>query len=324
VTYAQGLVEIGDRVWAWLQPDGSWGWSNAGLVADGGESLLVDTLFDLELTGRMLEAMRAATPAAARIATVVNTHANGDHCYGNHLVADAEIIATRRAAEEMGRVPASVLAGMLAAAPTMGAVGAYLQRIFGAFQFGEVIDTLPTRTFDGSLDVAVGDTAVRLLELGPAHTGGDLIVEIPGRRLAFAGDLLFVGGHPIVWAGPVSNWVAALTHIAALDVDIIVPGHGPLTDRAGATELAAYFVELQTQARPLWEEGLAPLAAARLISVDRAAAWGDAERLVVNVAACFRDFAGDPSPAPMATLFADMAELAGDVRSDAAGSPGMG
>src|ERR671923_1505669 len=99
--YTRGLHDVGDGVWAYLQPDGGWGWSNAGLVADGGASLLVDTLFDLRLTADMLDTMRAAVPAASRIGTVVNTHANGDHCYGNALVADAEIVASSAAAEEM-------------------------------------------------------------------------------------------------------------------------------------------------------------------------------------------------------------------------------
>ena len=95
--FTKGLHEIGKGQYAWLQPDGSWGWSNAGLVVGDGVSLLVDTLFDLHLTREMLDAMAAATRTSP-IGTVVNTHANGDHCYGNQLVAEAEIIATRAAA----------------------------------------------------------------------------------------------------------------------------------------------------------------------------------------------------------------------------------
>ena len=49
--YTKGLHEVGQDVWAYLQPDGSWGWSNAGLIVDGDQTLLVDTLFDLKLTG---------------------------------------------------------------------------------------------------------------------------------------------------------------------------------------------------------------------------------------------------------------------------------
>ena len=47
VAYERGLHELGDGLFAYLQPDGSWGWSNAGLIAADGTSLLVDTLFDL-------------------------------------------------------------------------------------------------------------------------------------------------------------------------------------------------------------------------------------------------------------------------------------
>ena len=64
--YSKGLHEIADGVWAYLQPDGGWGWSNAGLITGDGSSLLVDTLFDLRLTAEMLEAMRATSPAAQR------------------------------------------------------------------------------------------------------------------------------------------------------------------------------------------------------------------------------------------------------------------
>ena len=103
--YRKGLHDLGDGVYAYLQPDGSWGWSNAGLIVDGEQSLLVDNLFDLKLTQAMLDEMRAAAPAAASFDYLVNTHANGDHCWGNELVAGAEIIASRAGAEEMAEVP---------------------------------------------------------------------------------------------------------------------------------------------------------------------------------------------------------------------------
>src|SRR5580658_361282 len=47
--YTKGAHDLGNGCFAYLQPDGTWGWSNAGLVTDGGETLLVDTLFDLRL-----------------------------------------------------------------------------------------------------------------------------------------------------------------------------------------------------------------------------------------------------------------------------------
>src|SRR5713101_9097524 len=100
-SYTRGLHDLGNSVYAYLQPDGSWGWSNAGIVTGGTASLLIDTLFDLKLTGEMLDTMRRSIPAASHIDMLVNTHANGDHYYGNELVADAQIISSRRTADEM-------------------------------------------------------------------------------------------------------------------------------------------------------------------------------------------------------------------------------
>ena len=112
--YERGLAALGDGTWAWLQPDGSWGWSNAGLVVDGEETLLVDTLYDFPLTQEMLDAMRASVPAAARIDRLVNTHANGDHCNGNALVGGAEIVASAACAEEMRHEDPATMAAMKA------------------------------------------------------------------------------------------------------------------------------------------------------------------------------------------------------------------
>ena len=100
-SYSLGLHELGDGCHAYLQPDGGWGWSNAGLIVGDGRSLLVDTLFDLRLTAAMLDAMADLT-ATAPVSSLVNTHANGDHCYGNSEVVaawpDVEIVASTAAA----------------------------------------------------------------------------------------------------------------------------------------------------------------------------------------------------------------------------------
>ena len=111
IVRATGLHEVGDGCFAYLQPDGGWGWSNAGLVVGDGASLLVDTLFDLRAHGRRCSTRWPPHVRRRRSATVVNTHANGDHCYGNQLVAGAEIVASTAAAEEMAEVPPALLAG---------------------------------------------------------------------------------------------------------------------------------------------------------------------------------------------------------------------
>ncbi|HTA12253.1 MAG TPA: MBL fold metallo-hydrolase, partial [Solirubrobacteraceae bacterium] len=262
MSYTKGLHEVGDGLYAYLQPDGGWGWSNAGLIADGEQTLLIDTLYDLALTEEMLAAMRRAVPAAARIDTLVNTHANGDHCYGNQLVGDARIVASERTAAEMGELPPATMAALLEQAPAMGELGAFFARCFGAFDFTGIELTLPRETFSGELELRVGDTQLRLLEVGPAHTRGDTLVHVPAARVLYTGDILFSGAHPIAWAGPVSNWIAACERILALELDTIVPGHGPLAGPAEVRELQAYFEYLYEQASECHQQGMTSLQAA--------------------------------------------------------------
>jgi glyoxylase-like metal-dependent hydrolase (beta-lactamase superfamily II) len=310
VRYEKGPHEIADGVWAYLQPDGGWGWSNAGLVVDGDAALLVDTLFDLVLTGEMLEAMRGVTAAADNIGTVVNTHANGDHCYGNALFADAEVVASARCAREMEQVPPAVMAALMKAAPTLGQTGAYLSRIFGPFSFDDVSLRLPSTTFEGKFDLRVGDRLVRLIEVGPAHTAGDVVVHLPDEGVVFTGDILFHGGHPIVWAGPVANWVAACDRILELEPTVVVPGHGPLATPAAVTDLKGYFEFLIREVRPRFEAGMTPLGAARDIELGPYAGWSEPERLVANVHALYRDL-GAALASDAMTLMGEMATLAG-------------
>ena len=98
--YAEGLYDLGNQIYAWMVPNGSWGESNSGLVVGEGESLLIDTLWDPKYTRAMLDAMRSLTDAAS-LKTVVNTHADGDHFWGNELVTQAEIITSYACYKEM-------------------------------------------------------------------------------------------------------------------------------------------------------------------------------------------------------------------------------
>src|SRR5579872_5624224 len=102
--YTKGLHDLGRGAWAYLQPDGGWGWSNAGLIESRGETLLVDTLMGVKITADMLAEMRRSVPAAARIGRLVNTHSNPDHVLGNQLVADAEIISAKATAEVIAKM----------------------------------------------------------------------------------------------------------------------------------------------------------------------------------------------------------------------------
>lgn len=310
--FAKGLHEVGAGAWAWLQPDGSWGWSNAGLIVDEEASLLVDTLFDVPLTQTMLDAMRDAEPrAAVQIDTLVNTHANGDHCHGNQLVEGAEIITSEATAKEMSELPPDRLAELQRAfADDDSRLGRFVRKAFGAFDFEGIRHVEPTRTFSGETSVQVGDKEVVLIEVGPAHTKGDVLVHVPADRVVYTGDILFVEGTPIVWAGPFSNWIDACDRLAAMDVDAIVPGHGPITDRRGAEAVKAYLTFVHDEARQRHAAGMPAAEAAKDIDLGEFAGWSDRERIAVNVDSAYREFEdGGKSPGTV-DLLALMAELA--------------
>ena len=305
------LVELSDGCLAYVQPDGSWGCSNAGLVVGDGASLLVDTLFDLKLTQQMLDSLAPFTRSAP-IRSLVNTHANGDHCYGNELVAGAEIIASTAAAHEMTEVPPAMLAA-LNAAP--GEIGQLFRSFFGAFEFADITMTLPTRTFDVRLDVEVGGRVIELIEVGPAHTRGDVIAYVPDARTVYTGDVLFIGGTPIVWAGPLSNWILACDLMLGMDIDTVVPGHGPVTDKQGIVQVRDYLSFIEQGAVARYESGMDAFDAARDIAREMSAtgssfaSWGEAGRISVNIETAYRSLDPNHQSPDVVEQFRRMAQI---------------
>ncbi|GAA4792540.1 hypothetical protein GCM10023200_30010 [Actinomycetospora chlora] len=307
--YRKGLHDLGQGCHAWLQPDGSWGWSNAGLITGSGTSLLVDTLFDLPLTREMLAGIAPVTDRHP-IGTLVNTHSDPDHVNGNELVKtrDVEILASEAAAALMTQEALDTVARVK---HLDGALGEFARHIFGPFELDGITATGPDRTFTGEESVDVGGREVRLIQVGPAHTPGDAIVHVPDARLLYAGDILFVGGTPIAWAGPIDRWIAALDRILDLDVDVIVPGHGPVSGKPEVADMRAYLVTVSDQARQRFEDGLDVDAAIASIELGRFADLPEHGRLAQNVLNVYQQL--DPSlPRPdRLTVLTKIAALEG-------------
>ena len=312
VAYTRGLHELGDGLYAYLQPDGGWGWSNAGLVTANGTSLLVDTLFTLDLTRDMLEAMRPISESHP-IDAAVNTHANGDHCYGNQLLpGSTTIYGTPTAVEEM-QIAAPALVHWLFKTPDDSKDPAFVEwagENFAPFRFDDIELRVPSELFEGRLDLRVGDREVTFVDLGPAHTGSDSIVHVPDTSVAFTGDLLFIEGTPIAWQGPIQNWLDACESILALGARLLVPGHGPVTDASGVRDVMRYFEYVRAEARKRFDAGMNAVAAADDIDLADFADWGDRERIAVNVETAYREFDPAREAAPVPELFVRMARWA--------------
>ena len=308
--FNKGLSDLGNNIYCYLQPDGGWGWSNAGLIADGDESLIVDTLFDEDLTLEMLDSMKSAEPKGMKnIRALINSHSNGDHCNGNNCVDTDEVISSEATLEEMSHESPEMMAALLKQAPEMGTLGKYFLECFGSFNFEGVTKRLPNTTFTGETQRQVGDKIVELIEVGPAHTNGDVLVHVPSDKVVFTGDILFIEGHPILWAGPVKNWINACDRIISMEVDFVVPGHGPVTDNRGVKAVRDYLVYIDTESRKRFESGMSALEAAKEIDLDLFSTWGDGERIAVNVNSLYREYKGEEKREEITLLFQQMAEL---------------
>src|SRR5208282_6048426 len=259
----------------------------------------------------MLRVMEDATGfGAGRIGTVVNTHANGDHTFGNRLATNAVIIASAASAREMSEEgDPKGLAGLMKNTAAMGELGAFFKRIFGDFDFAGVTLRLPDRTFSGEEFLKVGDKRVHLIEVGPAHTAGDVLVHVPSDRVVYTGDILFIDGTPIAWAGPLANWIKACDRIMAMDVDTIVPGHGPITDKAGVKRMQDYLVYVDRETRKRHAAGMNSWEAAQDIALGSLGAWDDAGRLAVTVETIYRELDADSSPRNPMELFSRIMRL---------------
>jgi glyoxylase-like metal-dependent hydrolase (beta-lactamase superfamily II) len=342
------VTTVGEGCHAWIQPNGEWFESNAGLVTGDGESALIDTLADLKLTQRMLDAF-AEVVDGAPIRTLVNTHSDADHVYGNQLLSGADIVSTRRSAElirrqdpgsyngfgrlaqgmrVVGRLPLPVVGSLpLPVLPRvrLGTIGTYIGDMLEPFDFDGIEIAAPKREFEGELSLDVGGRKLRLTEVGPAHTPGDLIVHVPDAGVVYSGDILFIGSTPVMWAGPVINWIDAVDRLLALDADTYVPGHGPVCGREEVEAVKRYWVWLEAAARHRFGLGMSAWEAARDIVLSPEfgtyewSRWSAPERIVVNVHTLERErrgeLGGEASARDLVTLFSRVALLADELRS---------
>ncbi len=299
------LAELAAGVWACLQEDRGLGFSNSGLVDRGG-GLVVDTFWDLPHTRELIAQYARVWRRPAR--RVVNTHANGDHCWGNQLFPGAEIIGHRLCAAAFGRERPEVMQMLRNAGDSADPAMAALAARLADWDFTGVEPVPPTTLVDDRLVLDLDGVRAELIHVGPAHTAGDVIVHLPAERVVFAGDVLFRRCTPIGWDGTYDGWLAALDTIVALDPAVVVPGHGPLGGVEGPREMKAYLEYVRREATAHFRAGLSALEAAKRIDLGPYAGWTEPERLLFNVERAYRECRGEPWDAPLdaAALFRGM------------------
>ena len=285
--FERGLHDLGVGCHVWYEPPGGWGYSNSGVVLGEGEALVVDTQNDMKL-GRDLRSAVDAVASERRVSFVVNTHSDGDHWNGNLLYPDARIIASEATVEEMRNMWLEP-DRMADLADRETAFGRFIAWRIATFDFEQWQPVLPTESYSGRQVLDVGGREVELIEVGPAHTQGDTIVHVPSAGVVYAGDVLFTGSTPIVWAGPISGCLAALDTIIACDPRVIIAGHGRAVTPAELGVVRDYFELVSDHAATCFRAGKSVDAAYDSLDLGTFADWPHASRAYQNLVTAYRD-----------------------------------
>jgi len=294
--YTHGLHAIGEGVYAWLQPPGSWGWNNTVLYVAGRESLLIDTTVDLPTTQAMLMAMAQAEPAATRIGTVLLTHWHVDHVHGasSPLLEGSRVVASRICADWMRKLPPAKWLESIAALE--GESRLQMDRLLkNQFDFNGLREVTPTQVFEGSVSLSVGGQPVEGVEAKPCHTRSDTIVHLPAVGVVHLGDLVRADHHVGLQFPFMRNLLAICDTALGWGAQTYVPGHGPLMDRHDLQRVVDYLRFVQDATRRRFDQGL---------SVDEATDelarnlgpyehYSGAEGLWFTVKMLYCEFAGD-------------------------------
>ncbi|MFE0106068.1 MBL fold metallo-hydrolase [Streptomyces sp. NPDC059009] len=295
------LAEAAAGLHLWLpEAVGLWGLANCAVISSEDQALLVDTPYTTGLTATLAEAAGRVLPSGAAITRIVNTHPNGDHTFGNAYFTGAEIISTDTNLERLCSEPTPRQThALVRESDPDEPMGWYARKHFGRYDYTGLEVVPPTTTFSGTHTLKVGSTEVRLIEAGPAHTAGDLIVHLPQQRVVLAGDVLFVDDHPVHWQGPLGGVIRASERILALDPEVVVPGHGPVVGPAEVRSYIAYLRELEGMVHERYAKGMeAYEAASEILAADFHPHLGIPERIVILTAIEYRHLDGGGGSVP--------------------------
>ena len=236
------LVKITDNVYSYLDvknPDPANAFAaNAGIIIGDKGIVVVDTLISAKTARGLMEDIRKISDKP--ISYVVNTHYHLDHVFGN---SEFEKPGTIIVAHENNR--ASVEKNKEQALKYAKDMGLTDEDLEGTRM------VLPALTFSEKMSIDIGKERVELIHPGPSHTAGSILVYLPAQKVLFAGDILFTDFHPFMGEGDIGGWLKVLDYMLELDVEKIIPGHGPLSGKKDLRDMRDYIAAFDRHAKAI-------------------------------------------------------------------------
>jgi cyclase len=276
------LITIASGVHAWI---GAGGDSNAGAIETPEGVIIVDTQQYPRLGCAFRDAVLGKTDKPLR--SVVYSHCHLDHTAGSSVFADAPIIAHEktlatldtclgpRAGDSWSITDFDTKLRLLFGQNILELVAAgdparawFANRI-GPSDYDTVVIRPPNETFADSFAFHLPDDTVRLHYFGPAHCDGDVIVHLEKRKVAFLADLLFQNRFPWLGDCDLDGLIAALGHVLALDLAVVVPGHGPPATLADVAQFRQMLIDLRAAVARAVKTGVSEDAAVHEITLPQ-------------------------------------------------------
>ncbi len=227
--------------------------SNSLVIVNDEDVVVVDSHVTPAKARDLIDSIPAITDKP--VVALINSHFHWDHAHGNQEFADVPIIGHEYTRMKMATAPLeepTYVQGLSGNAGTLERLAEQIEAaeseeereeletyrsMFAAHaeDFDEIDPLPPDVTMNEKMTLFRGSREIRILFVGRAHTGGDVVVHFPQDKLVFTGDILF-GGPSFLGDGYVDEWPETLENLKALDFDLVVPGHGPPLADLGSIE----------------------------------------------------------------------------------------
>jgi len=285
-TWGTELKQLAPNVYTYQQEGGTGhinaGISNAGLFV-GDDSMLVFDSLGYPMQAKAFIAAAKKAGGGKPISHLIDSHHHGDHVAGNQFFLPTQIASHPYCRQEV-----------LKAIPNTPASWPKAEGLADGTEVRKLAP--PTVTFEDNLVYNIGGNVVEFRFVGPAHTWGDLVAYLPQHKILFAADLAFFHLVPYCHNAHVSKWMEAIEKVMKMDVDVIVPGHGPVGGKKELAESGDYFKFLKGEVRKRYDAKMSAAAAAADIKMGKYDNWMGPERIVMNTVRLYDEFKGTLSP----------------------------